>query len=277
MWIKGSCCRSPSIVLLVAVVSHSTATAQHVLRGLVVDSVGSGLPGVEVVLAEAERRSVTDSNGRYIVFNIPTGRYEVVFRRLGYEPAVIFRSFQGDTGTTEVDVRLSVEAVMLPDLETKATGPEAVPLKLQGWAWRREHNGGGKFWDDSLLRTKEYQRVPELLQGISGVRIVRANGKRFLATSGGRAGVTFQSLRGLIGDPRGVLLPSVPKGCYATVFLDGIRLAFNGEPPNLDDLSVQQIAAMEFYRSTSEMPAEFNSPGSLCGVLAIWTRVGGGR
>ncbi len=219
--------------------------AQHTLRGQVVDTTGVGLVGVEVVLAEAGRNAVTGSGGRYTVSNIPAGRFEVVFRRLGYAPFVIFRSFVGDTGTTTVDVRLAAEAV---------------PLKLQGWAWRRKMNVGGKFWDDSLLRTLEHRRLSDVLRSVSGARIVGEGGFSFLTTYGGRAGV----MRG--------------GHCEVVVYLDGLRIGIPRKARfNLNDVPVNQIAAMEFYRSTSEIPVEFNSPGSMCGVLAIWTRVGGGR
>ncbi len=254
--------------------------AQHTLRGQVVDTTGAGLAGVEVVLSEAGRRSVTDSNGQYTVSNIPTGRFEVVFRRLGYAPAVLFRSFLGDTGTTVLEVQLAAEAVVLPEVETKARGPAEVPVKLREWARRREFNVGGKFWDDSLLRTKEHQRLSSVLQSVSGAQLVRWRGKTYLATRGGRAGVTMPRPRGLL-DTRGSLSLKggqseydPPLACYVSIYLDGARLAFIGEPPNLDDLQVQQMAALEFYRSTSELPAEFNAPDNMCGVLAIWTRVG---
>ncbi len=241
------------------------------LRGRVVDTAGAGLAAVEVALAEAGRRTVTDGAGRYEVRDVPRGRYQVVFRRIGYQPLTVFRSFLRDT--VVVDAQLAAEAFVLPELETKARGPEEVPVKLREWARRREFNVGGKFWDDSLLRTQEYRRLPEVLQSVSGVRIIRARGGRFLATGGGRAGVSLGRNK---RDPRGDL-NDVPRACYATIFLDGIRLAFTGTPPNLDDIPIHQIAAMELYRSASEMPVELNSPGSICGVLAIWTRVGGNR
>ncbi len=246
----------------------ATAPLSPLLRGQVVDTAGAGLAAVEVALAEAGRRTVTDEAGRYEVRDVPPGRYQVVFRRIGYQPLTVFRSFLRDT--VVVDAQLAADAFVLPELETKARGPEEVPVKLREWARRREFNAGGKFWDDSLLRTQEYRRLPEVLQSVSGVRIIRAQGGRFLATAGGRAGV---SLGRNSGDPRGDL-SKAPKACYATIFLDGVRLAFTGTPPNLDDIPIDQIAAMEFYRSASEMPVELNSPGSICGVLAIWTRVG---
>lgn len=256
------------VVLLALLLGGVPLQAQHVLRGYVADTTGEALAAVEVILAEAGRRATTDSLGRYRVSDIPPGRFEIVFRRLGYAPLVMFRSFMGDTGTTVVDVRLAAEAVVLPEVETKARGPDAVPLKLREWARRREYNVGGKFWDDSLLRTQEYRRLPEVLQSVTGVRIIRWKGKRFLAVGGGRVtpgstqpGIQYRS------DP-----DPLPRVCYSLIFLDGMKLAFSTEPPNLDDIPVNHLAAIEFYRSTSEMPVEFNQPGATCGVLALWTR-----
>ncbi len=245
--------------LLALVLVTGSLEAQHVLRGYVVDTTGADLAGVEIVLTGTGRSATTDSRGRYTVTGIPPGRFEVVFRRLGYAPLAMFRSFMGDTGTVVVDVELVAEAVVLPEVETRARGPAEVPVKLREWARRREYNVGGKFWDDSLLRTKEYQRLPEVLQGVPAMRIIRANGGRYAASARGSGGTRP-------ADPR------IPPACYLQVYLDGARLSGSYTPPNLDDIPVNSIIAMELYRSQVELPIEFSSPGSGCGVLAIWTR-----
>ncbi len=263
---KGHSWSSAWLAGIAALVAATPASAQHVLQGRVTDTTNAGLSGVEVVLAEARRGGVTDSNGQYVVRGIPTGRYEVVFRRLGYAPFVIFRSFMGDTGTTTVDVQLAAEAVVLPEVETKVRGPAEVPVKIRDWARRREYNVGGKFWDDSLLRTQDYRRLPEVLQGIPFVRIIRGQGGRYLATSKGG------------GRRRGVpRAPGVPAACYVEVYVDGARLSSVYTPVNLDDIPVHHILSMELYRSVAETPIEFQGPDAGCGVLEIWTQVGGNR
>ncbi len=118
---------------------------------------------------------------------------------------------------------------------------------------------GGKFWDDSLLRTKEYQRLPELLQLVPGAKIIRVRGRRSLVAGRG-------------GGKRPDMDPTIPQACYTEVYLDGARLSSTWLPFNLDDIPIDQIAAMEFYRSAAEIPPELNATGSACGVLAIWTR-----
>ncbi len=159
--------------------------AQGGLRGKVVDSEGVRLPGVEVVLPEVGRQAMTDSSGLNRVMDIRKGRFEVLFRRVGYQPLRLLVSFTGGSGDAVVNVEMSPEAVVLPEVETKARGPEEVPVKLREWARRRQFNVGGKFWDDSLLRTQEYRQLPEVLHAVPGVRIIRAMGGRYLAIGGG--------------------------------------------------------------------------------------------
>ncbi len=250
--------------LMVLVLGIPPLHAQGGMRGKVVDSEGVRLPGVEVVLPEVGRREVTDSSGLYRITIVRKGRFEVLFRRVGYQPLRLLVSFTGDSGDAVVNVELSPEAVVLPEVEAKARGPEEVPVKLREWARRREFNVGGKFWDDSLLRTQEHRQLPEVLHTVPGVRIIRASGGRYLAIGGGRGSNAVR--RGMDR--------SIPPACYVEVYIDGARLSSAGVPVNLDNIPVQQIAAMELYRSASEMPVEFNSPGASCGVLAIWTRVG---
>jgi hypothetical protein len=58
-----------------------------------------------------------------------------------------------------------------------------------------------------------------------------------------------------------------------TVFLDGMMLPGS---PNVDEFRVEELEAIEIYRGGSQTPPEFNMVSSNCGVLLLWTRVGGG-
>jgi len=235
----------------------ATRTAVGGMRGRVVDSAGVSVPGAQVVVPVVGRFATTDTKGRFRLGGVPRGRLEVVVRRVGYVPARFFHEFRQDT--TVAEVQLMAMPVALPEVEVRALGPAAVPARLRDWARRREYNGGGKFWDDSLLRTKEHQQLPELLQGIPAMRIIRANGARYAASARGSGG-------GKPADPR------IPRACYLEVYLDGAKPSSSYTPPNLDDIPVHQIMAMELYRSQVEVPIELAGPKSGCGVLAIWTR-----
>jgi len=61
------------------------------------------------------------------------------------------------------------------------------------------------------------------------------------------------------------------------IFLDGVKIFGQGPdknetPPNLDELLVRNLEAIEFYSSPSRTPPEFQTLTAQCGTLVIWTR-----
>ena len=60
--------------------------------------------------------------------------------------------------------------------------------------------------------------------------------------------------------------------CPLLLFLDGMRIG-NTVSNDIDMfISIEQIVAIEVYRGPAEIPAEFNTTGSACGVIVFWTR-----
>jgi len=68
---------------------------------------------------------------------------------------------------------------------------------------------------------------------------------------------------------------STPSNCYAAVVRDGVRVyPFPGaNPPDLDKIFPEDLAALEFYRRPALVPAELKDSAA-CGALVIWTRSG---
>ena len=115
----------------------------------------------------------------------------------------------------------------------------------------------------------------------------RASGAKLVSGSGGTGdyvastrprttGGALQSCKG----PRCGSSSDSARVCYSTVYADGHKIfsmssnpADPGQPPfNLREVSVGQLAAVEFYSSETTTPVEFRDGNSLCGVLAIWYR-----
>jgi hypothetical protein len=73
-------------------------------------------------------------------------------------------------------------------------------------------------------------------------------------------------------------LANLPLACYVAVYLDGVRLWAPGQtnPPNLDTFSIVSLEAVDVYRGPSEAPIQFQTTGSACGALLLWTRTGDG-
>ncbi len=135
------------------------------------------------------------------------------------------------------------------------------------------------------IEKRQASKVTDLLLGIPGVQRVYV--------TGGSVGTTQVQLRG----------SSISQGgmCRPRVFVDGLiysrgdsRLIRSREGDETDDvvedlhermdqgLSIDDIghpstiAAVEIYRSASQVPVQFggSSVETLCGVIVIWTRTG---
>jgi hypothetical protein len=79
--------------LVAALLVASRAQAQGTpllpatLAGTIRDSLGKPIPDAEIVIPEISRGVRTNSDGQFVLTGISPGRYDVWFRRLGYESA----------------------------------------------------------------------------------------------------------------------------------------------------------------------------------------------
>src|SRR5512132_1663088 len=80
-----------TLVVLLAFTLPAAAQTQittSVIQGVVADSSGAVLPGVDVEVKNVDtnftRSVVTDKDGRFIVLQLPTGRYTVTFKLTGF-------------------------------------------------------------------------------------------------------------------------------------------------------------------------------------------------
>jgi len=100
------------IVLLAATAAHAQAT----LAGLVRDTSGAVLPGVNVeasspVLIEKARTTVTDSDGRYTIADLRPGTYKITFTLSGFKTVVSDGVVLTGTSVTTANAELAIGAV----------------------------------------------------------------------------------------------------------------------------------------------------------------------
>jgi hypothetical protein len=62
-----------------------------------------------------------------------------------------------------------------------------------------------------------------------------------------------------------------PGRCPLAVFADGAYTTIR----NVDELSLEDLAAVEVYRGPTEVPAGFHTPmyDRTCGALLVWSRI----
>jgi hypothetical protein len=92
-----------AFALLALAAQTSPLAAQersHELRGVVRDTAGGPLAGVEVLLLSPRRNTVTDAQGRFRLVEVPGGERRLLIRRIGYlpvRPSARVPQAEGDT------------------------------------------------------------------------------------------------------------------------------------------------------------------------------------
>jgi hypothetical protein len=148
-------------------------------------------------------------------------------------------------------------------ITTAPTIPPGAPALLHPFYWRLKHDfGGGKLIPpDALDSMPGNPTLVDVLRRLPGARIIHsgASMQDFLAT-------------GALPGPHA--LDHAPQPCYAQIFLNGVQLYVRGrgEPPNLNDFDLADIAALEYYPSPGGTPIQFRTMSSDCGTLVLWSR-----
>jgi hypothetical protein len=60
-----------------------------------------------------------------------------------------------------------------------------------------------------------------------------------------------------------------------TIWLDGIKTWAPDSrmpPPDIDQIPVIQLEAVEIYRGAADTPIELGGTGGGCGTIVLWTR-----
>ena len=257
-----------TIVTLVAIFAASTAVlgqSQSVLKGtVVVDATPSPpLNDAEIAVPALQLLARTDSLGRFQFTNIPKGTHRVTVRRVGYAGMAVNATFTG-RDTLDADFALSPLTITLDTVSVQ--GKLAVPGKFREFEERRV-TGFGAFLTRDDLAKELHRPLGEILTRFPGTRINRFGGQAAVASSRGgrsRGGDSFDRRKG------------APPGCYAQVYLDGVRVFSSSAGESLFDinsLTPSSIQGIEYYASSVQTPMQFNPRNGDCGTLVIWTRV----
>ncbi|MBR9989154.1 MAG: TonB-dependent receptor plug domain-containing protein [Gemmatimonadetes bacterium] len=232
--------------------------------------------------------AVSDALGFWRL-NVPrAGVYYVAAERIGYQRWVSAPLDVGAADELNTIFHLPPSAVLLDPIAVRAASVRRY-LEHSGF-FERQRGNFGHFVTPEAIEKRQAARVTDLLTAIPGVQRVTA--------AGGSAGPAQIQLRG----------SSLSQGgsCRPRVFVDGLMYSHGDSRPlqrsestateredifqrmdqalSLDDIGhPSTIAAIEVYRSASQVPAQFGgtSVETLCGVIVVWTHTGrmraGGR
>ncbi len=248
----------------------SPAAAQSVLRGIVLTEGGDPIRDAQVAIGKLQLQATVGAVGEFSFTTIPSGKFSVLARAIGFEPMIREYRFSG-RDTILAEFRLKASGQRLDSLVV--TGAEtSVSPGMRAFEERRAV-GLGRFLTSADLRKREHSAMSDVLRMTAGLKLVRrpldCGGGYALAT--GRGG-EFRH-QPWMACQNGVPFPTA---CYLSVYLDGIRIWAPGssEPPNMDDLQVVAMQAIELYRGPSELPTQYQTTGSACGAILLWSRTG---
>jgi iron complex outermembrane receptor protein len=209
---------------------------------------GEPLMGIQVVIRGSRRWAITNQDGAFRLDSLKPGPLVLEFRHPNRAAIVQNLTLEADQ-TTELAVRVDTRTVALPEVVIE--GREREPAaKMSEFNSRKAAGHGGYFVTRKDIEERQPRVLSDLLRRVPGLRV---------DCDFGTCRVTsFSETRRIMG------------GCPIQYFLDGIP--FLGD---LDEMTPDQIEGIEVYRGSSSIPPQFNTGTSMCGVIAIWSRVPG--
>ena len=221
--------------------------ARRELVGFVRDSAGSPIEDATVAIPGASAR--TDARGLFRLWTGDVDTLTISIRRLGYAATsalLASRNRQWDTVVVELDrTSQALARVTVKESSTRRA------LGLRDFEERRAR-GLGVFFTRDQIEARNTMRPSDVVRTARGVKVVRLRN--------GSSGIRFISYA------------NKSPGCAPDIWLDGQKT----RGMEIDDLTSNDIQAMELYESWSTLPFEFSQGTAVpCGTIVIWTRVPG--
>ncbi len=257
----------PALLASAGLPLHAQAgTSTAGVTGRVLDAATRApVPHAIIEIRSQDRRTETDSTGRFRMDGLQPQIVVLHVRGLGYE--AVQRSLNLFAGrTVSVEYLLASSAVALPDVTVTESDPRGI-LELSGFEDRRRLGLGQYYTEEDIARHPQ-RRVPDLLRDAQGMRIARGASNEFYAVN------TRQQLTSIIPNRNRSV-------CFLDIFVDGMVVysadgAMRGiPPPDLNYLvSLSDLLGVEVYTGLANVPAEYRRQGSSCGAILFWTRRG---
>lgn len=195
----------------------------------------------------------TTVTGTVALVFLADGGSIVRIRKVGYAPLTVAIAIS-PKDTTPLTLAMT-KVTELPAVVTRDTARHFISPALNAFDERARNHVTGYFVTDSTLRKEESRTVGNVLRSHFPGALLRD----------GPGGATF-----LAGTMR------CSGGASPEVYLDGVSVNVASDKHqklfDLNSLSVTDLAGIEFYPSTDELPIQFPHTTLGCGALLLWTR-----
>jgi len=265
-------------LLVLPVLAAAQGRGAVFMGRVLTDSTHLPLANAEVSIPQLGLHGVTNDNGQFRLEDIIAGKHQILVRRLGYGVLDTRLDFV-ENQTVESTVYLSRITI----LDSVLVGGRQRDPWLAEFDENRAH-GSGHYITRAELDRQNGRTLAAIMAQMPGLDVMYGSGGQGWA-KGRRAPNSrcdtrdVQCLRreGLFYVPqRYEVAEGMKRACYARVYID--RMLMNpGQPAGPFDLNIIQameIEAVEWYATSAETPAKYNSRTSSCGVMVIHTRRG---
>ena len=246
-----TCLALTGFVSLITASASSTAQEpaainKSQLSGLVVDSLGAGVPYAQVFIDDGNHGATADEDGRFYIGDLRPGKLMVLVRRVGFDP-VYFTVTLPEAANVQVRVRMRRNIIELSTVDVT----DRDPLRKLGF-YDRMAAGNGHFISPAMLAHMRPLRATDAFMSIPNVVVDRRGNRSRLVTS---------NLR-----------------CEYAIVIDRVSVGRQGSrvrSTSPDDLvSASDLYAIEVYPRNRGLPVEFlgMSDEDGCGTVVIWTK-----
>ncbi|MCC7053787.1 MAG: carboxypeptidase regulatory-like domain-containing protein [Gemmatimonadaceae bacterium] len=220
------------------------------LTGAIVDSSGRRVFGAVINAISTPLTASSDSSGRFRLAPLEGGLQFIRVRKVGYLaeylPVTIVEG-----RLASITVKLRPAGQTLARVEVRADARSAAMAGFDD----RARTANGIFIRRSELLARNASNVTDVLRGRNGITLFRNSDGNQVAYGRG--------------------LTTSIQGCPMGLIIDGTPMVTgrSGLSFSIDQfVNVQDIRAMEVYRSGQSVPAEFQRPETDCGAIIVWTR-----
>jgi hypothetical protein len=234
----------------------ATLADQRVIRGVVRDTAGRPLSGVQVNLVAGQGTN-TDDAGRFRLAAPSREDVLVDIRRLGFTPSLYSFSAGGDTtlDVTLLPAAQQLAAVNVNERSSSGVGLAGFDERMRA---RERGAGAGYFITGAEIERRQATKTTSLFDMVPGIFVLRVDATRYSIFARGR---TFDGK------------------CVPTVFIDGTKIMEkfdNGAPGVAIDelLTPSEITGIEVYASGNAAPPAYQLLNGSCAVVLIWTKRG---
>ena len=209
-----------------------------------------------VTLVGTGRSTQAAPDGRFRFDSLVPGGYVVQAGVVGHQAASVGITVAAGRETTAELVLAPVNVPTLPDVVVEEKEVSALDRKLAGF-YQRATNAQSYFVTPEQLASHRPALLSQALRSVPGLNV---NCRTIAANT---CVASFERVtRATLGNAR---------PCSLMLFLDGVR--FGPVREDMDGIIPgNQIAAIEAYRGMGDLPREFVTSDTQCGVIVVWLK-----